>query len=293
MCYKKLQLTVIALFTLITVFAQKNMQNNYVIFDVAQNKIIDFNALVNALSNTQVVFFGEDHNDAVAHVLEDSLFHALVQTKQQVALSLEMFETDCQAPLNEYVEGFISEKQFLSNTRPWNNYSDYKPMVETAKQFHLQVIAANAPRRYVSLVHQKGVNVLMQLDKLSKSYLPPLPFSAASEAYQRKFEQIMGGHEQFNQNMFDAQNLWDATMANSIYRFWKRNKHFTTFHVNGRFHSDNKLGTYSRLQALSSKIKIKNISCFSDVQFTHPNWDDWKQQADYIIITNPDIPKSF
>ncbi len=290
---KKICITALFAIAFIELFAQKNMQNNYVIYDVAQHKTIDLGELTTALIHTQVVFFGEDHNDAVAHYLEDSLFKALVQEKKNVALSLEMFETDCQAPLNEYVEGFITEKQFLANTRPWNNYSDYKSMVETAKYNHLPVIAANAPRRYVSLVHQNGVQTLLRLDQLSKSYLPPLPFSAAEAAYQQKFEGIMGGHEQFNQNMFDAQNLWDATMANSIYRFWKHHKSYTVFQVNGRFHSDDKLGTYARLRALSRKIKMQSISCYNEEQFTHPNWVALKQQADFIIITNPEVPKSF
>ncbi|WP_298298996.1 ChaN family lipoprotein [Hydrotalea sp.] len=293
MLYKKSGFIFLLLFAFVTLFAQNNMQNNYFIFDVTQNKTLTFSELVSALSTTQVVFFGEDHNDAVAHYLEDTLLKALVRTKKNVALSLEMFETDCQAPLNEYVAGFITEKQFLANSRPWNNYNDYKPMVETAKQYQLPVIAANAPRRYVSLVHQSGVETLMKLDKLSKTYLPPLPFSAAPAAYQQKFENIMGGHAQFNQNMFDAQNLWDATMSNSIYRFWKHNKSYTIFQVNGRFHSDDKLGTFARLHTLSPKIKMKNISCFSDAQFTHHHWDEWKQQADFIIITNPDVPKTF
>jgi len=288
----------IALFTLCLLFqtmllAQSNMTNNYMIYDAAQHKTIQLSELISHLQKAQVVFFGEDHNDAVAHYLEDTLLKALVQSNKPLALSLEMFETDCQAPLNEYVAGYISEKQFLASARPWNNYADYKPMIETAKLYHLQVIAANAPRRYVNMVHQNGVASLMQLDKLSKSYLPPLPFTEAQQAYQQKFEKIMGGHEQFNQNMFDAQNLWDATMANSIYRFWKKHKSFTIFQVNGRFHSDDKLGTYARLQALAPKLKMMNISCFSDAQFEHPDWKQFQNLADFVIITNPSVPKTF
>ena len=40
----------------------------------------------------------------------------------------------------------------VQDARPWPNYdSDYRPMVQVAKNEGLPVICANAPRRYVSL----------------------------------------------------------------------------------------------------------------------------------------------
>jgi len=35
---------------------------------------------------------------------------------------MEMFETDCQNVLNEYLAGFIREKNFITDARAWHNY---------------------------------------------------------------------------------------------------------------------------------------------------------------------------
>src|SRR3954467_8455063 len=66
---------------------------------------------------------------------------------------MEMFERDVQIVLDEYLSDLITEQHFLASSRPWGNYkTDYRPLVELAKEKHLDVIAANAPRRYVNMV---------------------------------------------------------------------------------------------------------------------------------------------
>ena len=100
------------------------------------------------------------------HLAQLDLLQAIKKsTKNKVALSMEMFETDVQLVLNEYLEGKISEDVFVKDARAWPKYStDYKPLVEAMKSDGLHVIAANAPRRYVKMVTKNGLSAL---DKLS------------------------------------------------------------------------------------------------------------------------------
>jgi uncharacterized iron-regulated protein len=107
----------------------------------------------------------------VGHFLEHKIFEALYQTYgDKIALSLEMFETDNQLVLNEYLAGKIDEKRLAKDARLWNNYKDYRPMVEFAKANKLPVIAANPPRRYVSMVSKGGMQPLLELSKEAKNY---------------------------------------------------------------------------------------------------------------------------
>ena len=62
--------------------------------------------------------------------------------------------------------------------------------------------------------------------------------------------------------------------------------------VLGRFHSDEKLGTAAQLQNRNPKLKIMNISCFSDASFNDPQWEKFNNLGDYIIMTNPDLKLS-
>ena len=82
-------------------------------------------------------------------------------------------------------------------------------------------------------------------------------------------------------------------MSYSIYHYWKKNKNKKIFHCVGRFHCDEKLGTLAQLQKRKSKLKILNISSFSDASFTNPDWEKFSNLGDYVIITNPDFKKTF
>ena len=56
-------------------------------------------------------------------ILETAIFQALYERYgSQLALSMEMFESDCQLALNEYLQGYIPEDRMLKDARPWNNY---------------------------------------------------------------------------------------------------------------------------------------------------------------------------
>ena len=93
--------------------------------------------------------------------------------------------------------------------------------------------------------------------------------------------------------VYQTQNFWDATMAWSIAKFAKANKGIKILQLNGRFHSDEKLGTLAKLQKYAPTLKILNISSFSDENFENPNWEKHKNLGDYIIITDPKVKRSF
>lgn len=268
---------------------------HYKIYDTKNKKEVPVDDMMNHMDTADVLFFGEEHNDSTCHVLEFLLFQKLT-TKYpgKAALSMEMFETDCQNVLNEYLNGLIREKNMVTEARAWKNYKDYRPMIELAKTGHIPVVAANAPARYTNMVNRLGLGSLQNLDATGKAWLPPLPIDTATGAYYDKFEQIMGGHGAMgNMKMYQAQNLWDATMGWSIARFYKKHKHYKLLQVNGGFHSEEKLGTAAQLKKYAPKIRIVNIACFSDDSFDNPDWSKFSTNNDYIILTDPKLPKTF
>ena len=277
-------------------FSQAGLEKHYKIYDVLNKQLTTIDQIVTACNDADVLFFGEEHNDSAGHFLETAIFKALHnQYGDKLALSMEMFETDCQLVLNEYLDGYISEERFIKEARSWSNYKDYKPAVEFAKQNKLAVIAANPPRRYVNMVSRKGMKSLDSLSKASKKFLPPLPYDTAAGRYREKFSEFMGGGSPGTNNprIYYSQNLWDAGMANSIYNYWRKNKSKKIFHLVGRFHCDEKLGTLSQLQKRKPGLKILNISCFSDSSFANPDWNKFSQLGDYIIITDPELKKTY
>jgi uncharacterized iron-regulated protein len=293
--YMKWMATLTVFIFSLSSYAQDSMNVHYKIYDTRTKQIITIDKIVSDMSHADVLFFGEEHNDSAGHYLENKIFRALhEQYGDKIALSMEMFETDGQLVLNEYLAGTIDEARFSRDVRLWSNYKDYRPMIEFSKQNKIPVIAANPPRRYVSLVTRRGMRSLDSLSKDAKKFLPPLPYDTLSGRYREKFMDIMKGSPgSASSNIYYSQNLWDAGMSYSIYKFLKANKHKKIFHCVGGFHTEEKLGTAAQLQMRNKKLKILNIASFSDASFNDPDWEKFSYRGDYVILTNPDLKKTF
>ncbi len=279
-------------------FAQAN-EANYRVYDAAGNPS-SLDKILEAVGQNDVVFLGENHDDATAHALQLQIFKAAVERyskDRKVALSLEMFERDVQTVVNEYLNNLISESHFLSSSRPWNNYKqDYRPLVEIAKEQKLPVIAANAPRRYVNMVSRGGRETLNALSPEAKKWLAPLPYNQPSEDYTKKFKALMGGSPESNMGInkiLDSQSLWDATMSYSIADFLKENKKSLVIHLNGAFHTENRLGTAEHLLRYRSKTKILVVTMRYEDDFTNFNKSKHENLGDFVILTDSKVPRSF
>jgi uncharacterized iron-regulated protein len=135
---------------------------------------------------------------------------------------------------------------------------------------------------------------LDSLSKDAKQFLPPLPYDTLTGRYREKFTEVMQGSPgSSSPNIYYSQNLWDAGMSYSIYSYWKEHKDQKIFHCVGRFHCDEKLGTLAQLQKRKPGLKILNISSFSDSSFANPDWEKFSNLGDYIILTDPELKKTF
>ena len=261
---------------------------NYAVYNTTTKSKVALNDIAEAMNKADVVFFGELHDDSLGHVAELDLLKALAaKYPGKLALSLEMFETDVQPVLNEYLSGFIREKNMITDARAWPRYkTDYRPMIELTKSTGIPVIAANAPARYTNMVTTGGFERLKVLNKTALSYLPPLPIDTATGAYYEKFVAEMGGHSAMgSMKIYQSQNLWDATMAWSIARFYKKHKDYKIMQVNGGFHSEEKMGIVAQLKNYAPKAKVITINAYSDQDQNKPDWKVLEKKADYVILT--------
>jgi uncharacterized iron-regulated protein len=284
-------------------------EKNYRIYSVKTGLQVPIDSIISDMQNYDVLFYGEEHNDSVTHYLEKTIFEKMYSAYgDNMALSMEMFERDVQPVMNEYMKGYIRERSFVKDARAWSNYRDYKPLIELAKEKKLDVVCANAPSRYTNLAGRKGQAILKELPPESKNFFAPLPYDTAQGKYYEKLQE-MSGHTPVakndtskqkapqmimgNFNLVVAQSLWDATMAYSISEYRKKQPGKKIMQVNGRFHSDERFAVVTQLKKYSPKTKALVISSGSDESFPTIDWTRLKQQGDYIIITDPSIPKTF
>ncbi len=279
--------------------AQANAEN-FRIYD-AKGNAATFEDIINAIEKTDAVFLGEQHDDTTAHALQMQIFKAVFEKyakDRRVTLSMEMFERDVQIVVDEYLKDLISESHFVSSSRAWGNYkTDYRPLVEFAKQNKLDVIAANAPRRYVNMVTRLGRESLNGLSPDAKKWLAPLPYGEASETYAKKFDALMGGMTDSNtplkhNPMLASQSLWDATMAFSISEYLKQQKNALIVHLNGGFHTENRLGTVEHLLNYRPKTRVLVVTMRYEDDFKNFDKSKHADLGDFVILTDSKQPRS-
>lgn len=261
------------------------------IFD-GSGKPVTFSDMAEKCAGADIVFFGEYHNDPIGHWLQYELTAFLFAKKgNALILGAEMFESDNQLIMDEYLQGLIPAKKFGDEARLWPNYdTDYKPLVDFAKENRLPFIATNVPRRYASLVAKEGFEALEKLSAEAKALIAPLPvaYDENLNCYKSMLSmQGMGGHA--NANLPKAQAVKDATMSYFILKYFSKGKLF--LHYNGSYHSDNHEGIVWYLKQKDKNLKIVVISSASQKNISELS-DDNKGKGDFILCVPETMTKT-
>ncbi|RAR71348.1 ChaN family lipoprotein [Flavobacterium aciduliphilum] len=260
----------------------------YQLFD-ANGKKVSYKKLLKSASESQVVLFGEFHNNAISHWLELELTKDIATTKS-IVQGAEMLEADNQKQLNQYLNGEVDQKKLDSIARLWKNYpTDYKPLVDFAKEHKNPFIATNIPRRYAAMVSKKGFEALETLTDEEKSWMAPqpIPYDANLPGYMGMMK-MMGKHA--SPNMPKSQASKDATMAHFINKNLKEGSVY--IHYNGSYHSDKFEGIYWYLKKYNPDIKIVTISTVEQKELTKL-YPENLYKADFILVVDEDMTKTY
>ncbi len=260
----------------------------YQLFD-KNGKKTTYKKLLKEAGLTQVLLFGEYHNNAISHWLELEITKDLAESKKLV-LGAEMLEADNQKQLNQYLKGEIDQKKLDSVARLWKNYpNDYKPLVDFAKEKNFPFVATNIPRRYASMVSKNGFEALEKLTDEEKIWIAPqpIPYDASLPGYVQMMK-MMGDHT--SPNMPKAQASKDATMAYFINKNLEENTVF--IHYNGTYHSDNFEGISWYLKTYHPEIKIVTISTVEQSDLSKLEEENYNK-ADFILVIDEDVTKTY
>ena len=259
-CLKKYHLFIVYGVTipLIMAFSTNYEKDVYQLYN-QDGEIVSYSDLLNLALESEVTFFGELHNSAIAHWLQHELVRdAAEDMSASLILGMEMFERDQQILIDEFFAGKISQTSFENEARLWNNYkTDYKPIVEFAKTNGIALIATNIPRRYASAVYSGGLGVLDSLSAEAKKWIAPLPVEVDVElpGYKNILE---AAHGHGGTNLIYSQAIKDATMAHSILSALEENSRF--IHLNGSYHSNNYEGIVWYITREKADLKILTIN---------------------------------
>ncbi len=269
------------------------------VFDTKAGAWTDFETMSADLAKADAVLVGEQHGDPHTHAIERAMLEALSRRRPDLAVSLEMFERDTQAALDEFLAGRSDEAAFLKISRPWPKYqTDYRPLVEFARGKSWPVIASNVPRPLASGVAKAGLESLATIAPEQKAWTA-VEMQCPKDAYFDRFAKTMGGHPagegpdavaaqaRMVERYYYAQCLKDEVMGESIARAARGpGEGPLVVHYNGAFHSDFRLGAAARAarRMPGSRIAVVSVLPIASLDGIDPPAED-RARADYLIYT--------
>jgi uncharacterized iron-regulated protein len=300
---RKLSLCVCLMLSMVaSAMAGWNSDSGYTphrVYHSDDKKYADFEMMLSELAKADVVFVGEQHNDAATHRLELAILEGLARRRDSIIVALEMFERDTQKALDEYLAGKIGEPEFLKLARPWPNYAtDYRPLIELAKLKGWRVVAGNVPRKYASQVGRNGLPVINKLPEDERALIAA-EVTAPNDDYFKKFAETMSAHpgatgqkrseeeeRAMMERFYQAQCVKDDTMAESIAKAFTNagNAKPLVVHFNGAFHSDYRLGTAARTRKRLPKARVQIVSIVPLDQLDSIKTDDYRKRGDFVVF---------
>lgn len=285
---KKLLCVVVIIFFAFTTNAQNKIYQIY----SGKGELLDEYQMFEYIKQAEVTFFGELHNNSVAHWIQLQILKNLKENQKEIVLGGEFFEKDDQLNIDEWLQGNITDKNFEAEAKLWNNYiSDYKPLMLFVKQNQIPFVATNIPRKYASVVSREGLSRLEYFSEEAKKSIAPLPIEVdmTLPGYVG-MKKMMHGSGMNAVFMVEAQAIKDATMAYSLFNFINKGKNI--LHINGSYHTNNYEGIVWYLKKEYPEIKVLTIATVEQID-TNSLLDVSKGIADFVIVLPSDSPKSY
>lgn len=270
-------------------------------------KTLSYAKLIRQAAEADVVLFGELHNNPICHWLQLQVTQDIYKAKNgKLVLAAEMFETDNQQALTDYVQGKITDKELAEKARLWKNYqTDYRPLVDFAKKNNLVFVAANVPRKYASLVAKQGLPALDALPADEKKLIAPLPLEVDLNlpGYKAMLD-MMGTHGDSKSatpvdpaqhpaaNFARAQAVKDAAMAYFSLQQLTPGSGNTLLHFNGDYHSKNFEGIAWYMRKQRPDLKIFTISSV-ELEDMSKLTDECRNRADAVVTIPADMTKTY
>lgn len=260
----------------------------------SKGKKVKFSYLKEKALQSEVVLFGEFHDNPITHWLQFEFTQTAFQEKgTKLVLGFEMFEQDQQMVLNRYLQDLIPQKALKDSLRLWPNYeTDYAPIIEFAKKNKIPCIADNIQRKYASLMFKKGRSAF---DTISPNILKQMAdpyFDLDTNLSQYKALKEMTSHMPAGMGgtfMVESQAFKDATMAKFILA--NKNKESFFIHFNGAYHSDYYQGIMWYLLKADPKIRITTVSTVTQNNI-YKLEKEHLGKADFIICVPESMTKT-
>lgn len=255
-------------------------------------------AVIDQLARANVIYLGETHNKPEDHLAQLHIIQELHRRNPNIAIGMEMFQRPFQFQIDRYLANDMMEPILRQRTQydkrwgfPWEYYA---PILRFAKANRLPVLALNAPTEIIRKVARNGLESLSSLEQ--QFFIPPLSdIRTDNQAYRQLMEEIyqqshqgLGKSNNF-ERFFQAQVVWDETMADVIAKYLQANPDFQVVVLAGQGHIIYGHGIPSRVarrfgdgNIVQRTVLLNPSTDIQDMQSTVEN-----SIADFVWKTTP------
>jgi aminopeptidase N len=175
----------------------------------------------------KIVYVGEVHNKFEHHRAQYEILRGLYGRNKKIIIGMEMFQKPFQKALDDYISGAIEEKEFLKRSeyfKRWGfDYLLYREILLFAREYKIPVAALNIRNEIVTKVGKEG---LLSLTADERKEVPQ-DMDLSDLAYKERLRKLFEGHRNSESRNFDffyeAQVLWDESMAHNLVSFMREN----------------------------------------------------------------------
>jgi len=231
-----LVITVLTVRCAVGVTASLRVENPQ-LYDLSENRSISLKQLAVELKTKRIVLVGEHHNNIRHHINQLEVIRALHEAGAKVAVGMEMFRSDSQKYLGQWVAGKIPEKEFEKiYYANWNyNWSLYRPILQYARENMIPVLGLNVSRKITRQVARQG---FQSLNKEQRGKLKDVA-CRVDKVYMDFIKRAYGAHAHGNLNFeyfCESQLVWDNIMAINSLDYIRNNPDSTVVLIAGNGH---------------------------------------------------------
>jgi uncharacterized iron-regulated protein len=129
-----------------------------VITRMSDRQTVSFSQMLADTEGSDLILIAEEHINIKHHEMQLDIIRSLWAKKTPLAIGLEMFQTDNQKSLDDWIEGKITEESFKAiYARNWSyDWSLYRDIFIFARDNRIPMIALNIPKEVVFKVAKQG-----------------------------------------------------------------------------------------------------------------------------------------
>lgn len=256
-------------------------------FDLRDSQKLD--ELTGTLAEKRALFIGEIHDRPEHHQNQLRLIQNLYERYSSIAIGVEYFQQPFQNHINDYIAGYIDEREMLIRTEYFKRWKiDYRllqPILRFAREKHITVLALNISDEIHHKVFHGGIKSLTPQERTHI----PVDIQPIGKDYQDRLKTIFNAHPEGTtfETFVEGQLLWDEAMADVAANYLKDHPQTLMVVLAG-------LGHMMYGDGIPKALDRRLGGHYSTVAINGVDFGDYPGVADFILAVSDsaELPKA-